>query len=118
VERIDDIVALACTAFVMVGCTDLQRDATARGVADPAYVTQSLRRFIRAAHRAGKRCMVGGTWRDPALLRTAQQERPWLITIGSDETMLAAGAREALDRWAAGQPPVAIPTASLQEHGH
>lgn len=117
VERIDDIVALPCTAFVMVGCTDLQRDATARGVADPAYVGQSLRRAIRAAHRAGKRCMVGGTWRDPALLRAARQEQPWLITLGSDETMLAAGARDALGRWAAGQPPLATPTASIQDHG-
>jgi 2-keto-3-deoxy-L-rhamnonate aldolase RhmA len=114
VERIDDIVALGCTSFVMVGCTDLQRDATAQGGAHAAYVEDSLRHVIRTAHRAGKRCMVGGTWRDPVLLRTAQQEHPWLITIGSDETVIAAGAQQAVDRWAVGQPPVVTRTTSIQ----
>jgi 2-keto-3-deoxy-L-rhamnonate aldolase RhmA len=117
VESIDDILAQESTAFVMVGCTDLQRDAMAHGVVDPAYVEKSLRRVVQAAHRIGKRCMVGGTWRDAALLSTALQERPWLITIGSDATMLCVGARNALGRWRAEHVPEAARTPSIQEHG-
>ncbi|HYD59943.1 MAG TPA: aldolase/citrate lyase family protein [Noviherbaspirillum sp.] len=119
VSDIDAIVKQPNLRFVMIGCTDLAKDAKKAGITDARYISTSIQKVAFAAKRANVDFMVGGTWRSKELMDAALAAKPVLITVGSDLLLLQHAAGTALERFAAATPfCLAQPANALHKGGN
>jgi len=96
-DRAADIAAVDGLDFLMLGAGDLAIDAAPDiGQVDDAWLCDRIAHLGSVCRQHGRALALGGLAERPAVLQQALKDGAQLVSLGSDVTLLLAGARAAL----------------------